>query len=120
MTDSQYQPLWDDHDDHAPGILTWCQAWYASQCNGDWEHQYGVKITTLDNPGWTVQIDLNDTALAGRTRDRNQVHRSEHDWIALEADGQQFTAACGPLNLGEALHEFRLFAENTATSETSS
>ena len=25
-----------------------------------WEHQYGVKKGTLDNPGWRVKIDLNE------------------------------------------------------------
>jgi len=35
--------------------------WYASVCDGDWEHTYGVKIGTLDNPGWTVDIDLRQT-----------------------------------------------------------
>ncbi|UCH44768.1 MAG: hypothetical protein JSV11_10785 [Nitrospiraceae bacterium] len=32
--------------------------WYINQCNGDWEHQYGIVIETLDNPGWRVKIDL--------------------------------------------------------------
>ena len=35
--------------------------WYLSQCNGDWEHAYGVKIDTLDNPGWTLEVE--DTVL---------------------------------------------------------
>ncbi|MFK0239099.1 Imm53 family immunity protein, partial [Streptomyces vinaceus] len=32
----------------------------------DWEHEWGVKIATLDNPGWTVEIDLEETDLEGR------------------------------------------------------
>jgi hypothetical protein len=32
-------------------ILPWLQGWYATQCDGDWEHEYGVSIETLDNPG---------------------------------------------------------------------
>jgi hypothetical protein len=28
------------------------QVWYGAQCNGSWEHTYGIKIETLDNPGW--------------------------------------------------------------------
>ena len=32
------------------------QHWYESQCDGDWEHEFGVKIGTLDNPGWMVDI----------------------------------------------------------------
>lgn len=40
--------------------------WYESQCNGDWEHTWGIKIDTLDNPGWKVEINLQGTALASR------------------------------------------------------
>ncbi|WP_203237204.1 Imm53 family immunity protein [Streptomyces gilvosporeus] len=29
-------------------------AWYTSQCDGGWEHEYGIRIETLDNPGWSV------------------------------------------------------------------
>lgn len=42
------------------------ERWYAAQCNGDWEHQHGVEIGTLDNPGWSVRVSLAGTALAGR------------------------------------------------------
>ena len=34
------------------------QEWYVAQCDGDWEHSYGVKIDTLDNPGWSLKVDL--------------------------------------------------------------
>ena len=42
------------------------QKWYSSQCNQDWEHSFGVKIDTLDNPGWTLEIDFRETNLAER------------------------------------------------------
>ena len=45
--------------------LSRLEAWYMRQCNDDWEHQYGVKIDTLDNPGWSVTVDLIDTNLDG-------------------------------------------------------
>jgi hypothetical protein len=32
------------------------QDWYAAHCNGEWEHQHGVVIESLDNPGWWVKI----------------------------------------------------------------
>jgi hypothetical protein len=41
----------------------WLQGWYAAHCNGDWEHQNGIEIGTLDNPGGTFQVDLQDTDL---------------------------------------------------------
>ena len=40
--------------------------WYVARCNGDWEHQWGVTIGTLDNPGWTLVIDLNQTKAENR------------------------------------------------------
>lgn len=44
-------------------LLAALQEWYASQCDGDWEHQYGIKIESCDNPGWWVKIDLTGTSL---------------------------------------------------------
>lgn len=44
-------------------VLQEIQSWYISNCNGDWEHSFGVSIDTLDNPGWSVRIDLADTGL---------------------------------------------------------
>ena len=45
--------------------IEWLQRWYASCCDGKWEHAYGVKIDTLDNPGWSLEIDLEETDLEG-------------------------------------------------------
>ena len=39
-------------------ILQDLAKWYTAQCNGEWEHSCGLKIDTLDNPGWIVTIDL--------------------------------------------------------------
>ncbi|GAA2482127.1 immunity 53 family protein [Winogradskya humida] len=97
----------DEYDETAPGVWTWLQAWYATQCNGDWEHEFGIRIETLDNPGWTIVIDLGDTALEDKPYERQEIHRSEHDWIFTRVESRQFTASCGPLNLGEVLHLFR-------------
>ncbi len=44
-------------------ILAWLQDWYRSRCDGTWEHSYGVKIDTLDNPGWLVTVDLGERSL---------------------------------------------------------
>jgi hypothetical protein len=44
--------------------ITRLQMWYLGQCDGSWEHQFGVRIETLDNPGWSVTIDLDGTEYA--------------------------------------------------------
>jgi hypothetical protein len=37
------------------------QNWYLAKCDGDWEHEFGISIETLDNSGWMVTIDLSNT-----------------------------------------------------------
>lgn len=104
--------------DPVPDALTWLQAWYATRCDGDWEHGYGVRIETLDNPGWHVRVDVAGTALERAALEPWEVHRGEHDWVVVRRNGEAFDAACGPLNLGEALHAFRLWAENGSTGRS--
>jgi hypothetical protein len=91
-------------------VLDWLQNWYADQCNEDWEHEWGVKIATLDNPGWSVTIDLEETNLEERNLPRQDVNRSTHDWVSVWTAEKNFHAACGPGSLTEALTLFRTWA----------
>jgi hypothetical protein len=45
-----------------PDLLIRLQDWYAAHLDGVWEHSYGIEIGTLDNPGWSVRIDLTGTS----------------------------------------------------------
>lgn len=56
------------------------QTWYLAQCNGEWEHSYGVTIQSCDNPGWWVTINLIGTHL----------HKREFSEIAEGVDEQRF------------------------------
>lgn len=95
-------------------LLDWLQNWYAQQCDGDWEHEWGVKIGTLDNPGWTIEIDLEETDLEGREYTLQEVDRSTQDWVRTWTAEKAFHAACGPGNLIEALTLFRAWATTPA------
>ena len=44
-------------------LLDWLQSWYENNCDGDWEHLFGVTIETWNNSGWKVKVDLEDTYL---------------------------------------------------------
>lgn len=101
-----------DATELAPGPLAWLQGWYTAQCDGDWEHQYGITIGTLDNPGWQVRVDLVGTSMHGVEMDRVEVHRDEHDWLVCWVENSVFESACGPTNLGEAVHEFRTWCRH--------
>ena len=87
-------------------VIVLLQQWYASQCNGDWEHSYGVKIDTLDNPGWILTVDLDETELSGLTIERDRADRSETDWAQHEVSKNKFIACGGPFNLEELIRRF--------------
>ncbi|MER6678329.1 immunity 53 family protein [Streptomyces sp. NPDC000983] len=65
----------------AEHVVDWLQRWYSAQCDEHWEHEWGVKIDTLDNPGWSVRIDLEETDLEGHDFPRHDLARSDDDWI---------------------------------------
>jgi len=87
------------------------QLWYASQCNGEWEHSHGVTIGTLDNPGWSVQIDLVGTSVAGRAM-RPSRREGEHDWINCEVRDGRFCGHGGAGNLADILEYFLSWADD--------
>jgi hypothetical protein len=82
------------------------QQWYAAQCDGHWEHAYGVKIDTLDNPGWSVTIDVEGTPLEGRPFEKVEIDRSDADWIDCRVEKGRFQGAGGAGNLDELLTVF--------------
>jgi hypothetical protein len=94
-------------------LLTQLQEWYESQCNDDWEHHFGVSIDTLDNPGWTVSIDLNHTDLEHRAFQAIESHRSDQDWIKCWVENNKFNGVGGPKQLEEILSTFLRWATQT-------
>jgi hypothetical protein len=100
--------------------LDWLMKWYVRECDGDWEHSFGVKIDTLDNPGWTLEVDLKETSLEGlpfqskygEPADNLDEWREGGSWWTAEADGARFKAACGPTDLSAVVGVFREWAES--------
>ena len=83
------------------------QDWYKLNCNGDWEHSYGFSIATLDNPGWTIRIDLAETCLVKLDFNKEfQNPKYEHDWFIIKTYKQVLDIACGPENLKQVLKIF--------------
>ncbi len=87
------------------------QRWYAAQCDDDWEHQQGVEISTLDNPGWRVVIDLEGTPLAGIAFAEVSDLGPEADWIRCWVEGGRFHGAGGANMLDAILGHFLDWAE---------
>ncbi|KWT87594.1 MULTISPECIES: immunity 53 family protein [unclassified Variovorax] len=80
--------------------------WFEEQCNGEWEHTYGVSIETLDNPGWTVRIDLQELDVKLPQFVPLKVERSEVDWINCKVEEEAFVAFGGSSNLDEIVTVF--------------
>lgn len=99
--------------------------WYAANCDGDWEHQGGLDISTLDNPGWRVQLDLDtiehrfDETVASLDRSvADDDVTSGPDWIFYRFDRNKnvLVAYCGVRNLTEVL-AFMLDEANYETQD---
>jgi hypothetical protein len=86
-------------------------AWYERQCVDEWHEDHGVKIDTLDNPGWSLKVDLEGTALEDRPYDDVKIERSENDWIVARRYGSVFEAFGGPRNLDEMINIFVQWAD---------
>jgi hypothetical protein len=93
-------------------LLKRLQDWYALQCDGDWEHVYGIQISTLDNPGWYLNVDLAGTYLFDRTFDEVSVEGAdENDWYICKVEKHVFNGACGPRRLCDVIALFLEWAQ---------
>lgn len=87
-------------------VIFQLQSWLSEQCDGDWEHTYGLTLETTDNPGWYVKIDLNETPLSYIVKPFCRSERTETDWIQFEVKDSRFVGSGGLGNLTEVLSCF--------------
>lgn len=93
-------------------IIEWIQNWYQSNCDGDWEHMYGVKIYNVDNPGWGVEIELFDTSVEGKKFERIQYDNGDLDWIICFVKDGIFQGGGDAKKLKEILNIFKNWVES--------
>jgi len=91
-------------------MIAWLSEWYKSNCDGDWEHYYGIKIDTLDNPGWKVDIDLVDTYLEDVEFNKVQIYIDDLNWIHCSVADRVFKGGGSIDKLEEILKIFRVWA----------
>lgn len=88
----------------APNPLDRLAAWYASQCDGSWEHHNGISIATSDNPAWNVRISLVGTSAEGThipTFESPDYLDNSSDWVRcwLSDKGDEYFGVGDPSKL---------------------
>ena len=113
--------------------ITEIQNWFQEQCDDDWEHSYGIKIETCDNPGWSVRIDIIGTALENKSFETISKNipptlmdqalglikepyicaepNFSDDWLMCYIKNQEFNGAGDPKKLEEILRIFLNWAK---------
>lgn len=95
------------------------QSWYLAQCDGEWEHTFGVTIGTLDNPGWSLEIDLVGTKLQSVNFNPMSYgvgansEPSGRDWMVCRVESNKFLGHGGPRKLEEMINVFLSWANST-------
>lgn len=94
--------------------LAWLSDWFEQQCDGNWEHDFGIVVESSDNPGWIVKIDLSDTDLQQKTFPP-MVRGSQTDsrWLVCKVEDSRFTGAGGPQDLVSIIEVFREWATSS-------
>jgi len=91
--------------------IKYLQEWFCSQCNGDWEHNYGISISTIDNPGWSLKINLTDTDLYDRKfQEVSFFVQEKAQWYQCKVKAGFFEAACDPRSLSTVILIFLSWA----------
>lgn len=107
-------------------LLNWLERWYQQQCDGDWEHDHGVTIQTLDNPGWLVEADLSGVkslamatdqvlAVVGDPPSDDNGNIGGRTWMKCEIGAGKFVGAGDPTQLRMILAQFRTLVEAEVT-----
>ena len=87
--------------------ITWLQEWFQKHCDGAWEHMYGIEIGTLDNPGWYIKIDLNDTNMLDKQTFEYKEELDDNDWIQCMVKENIFYGYGDPQKLERLIQIFK-------------
>lgn len=83
-------------------VLSQVETWFSDHCDGDWEHGFGIRIETLDNPGWMIRVALEGTSMEG-VEAKRIVRESNGYWVHHWSDGDFLYVACDVKSLHSGL-----------------
>lgn len=95
-------------------LLSQLMDWYFGQCDGEWEHRYGITIETLDNPGWRMRIDLTGTPQQHcEDFEKSSDFGDPNKWMIVKKHGDVFEGAGGPERLDAIIAGFLAWKERS-------
>ncbi len=97
-------------------ILNWIENWFLAQCDGEWEHSFSIKIESLDNPGWSLRIDVAGTEIQNLVIPYKLFEGTEGNWYGIKLENKIFEAFGDPLKLEFLLNEFKRIVEMNNTN----
>ena len=98
-------------------MINWIQNWFSNQCDCNWEHENRIKIETIDNPGWNVEINFNYTNLKIQNINWEFYESSETKWIGFSINDNIFKGSGDSLRLNSIIKIFKLLSENEKMDE---
>ena len=91
--------------------ISWLEKWYQHNCDGFWEHSYGIKIETLDNPGWHVKIDLRETDYLYLESKELSEDIADDNWVKCSITNGMFNGFGDCMKLETIIQIFREWVE---------
>lgn len=91
--------------------LFWLMLWFASQCDGDWEHSYAIILETEYPAEWSLTINLSQTELENQHFDKIHTKFNDHNWVECSVQDNKFIGKCSAVKVLDMIHTFRNWVE---------
>ncbi|EKO13451.1 Imm53 family immunity protein [Leptospira kirschneri] len=106
-----FQSIWENKEfvlsPESETMFSWLMKWYQSQCDGDWEHEYGLKINTNKDQAWQVEIDIRFTELHDFELDTALEQKGTNNWYSFSIKDGRFLAEGDSKKLPVILEKFK-------------
>jgi immunity protein 53 of polymorphic toxin system len=95
-------------------LISWLESWLEAHADYRMHEHYGIRIESLDNPGWTVSIDLELTVLESKFFEEMERHVSDRDWVRCWVRDNKFRGVGDTGKLNVILETFKQWAEQSS------
>lgn len=88
-------------------IIQRFQDWYSHNCEGERETVEGIRIYTVDNPGWSITINLIATNLESKDFEEIRYnYNNDEDWYRCWVEDKKWHGVGSPQHLETILKIF--------------